>query len=110
MTVAFAKLFWLSVIDRFKLAAALIIKEGVLKRGMNLFTQGKEFKAKLLTDFTGKTVEEVLKEMCIPYFALSKVTDLLPIAYQQQQPGERVAMEVENEFHKYGAYSLKLIN
>ncbi|MBI2112390.1 orotidine-5'-phosphate decarboxylase [Candidatus Woesearchaeota archaeon] len=57
----------------------------------------------------GKTVEQALRELGVPYFALSNAVDLLPKAFQLQEPGYRVGREVERYFSQYGTQALDLL-
>ncbi len=57
----------------------------------------------------GKTVQTLFQEKNIPYFPLSNALDLLPQAYQQQQPGEDIARKVEQEFEYQGSKRLSLL-
>jgi orotate phosphoribosyltransferase len=57
----------------------------------------------------GTTVREALEKIGIPLYYLSNAIELLPLAYQKQKPGERIARTIEEEFEKYGEIELKLL-
>jgi len=57
----------------------------------------------------GKSVEKIIEERNIPYYAMSNALDLLPEVYERMQPDEIIARRVEEYFEKYGVEKLKLI-
>lgn len=50
----------------------------------------------------GKTVEEAVNELGVKYYAMSDATELLPLAYEQLNPGGEIGAKVEEYFQKYG--------
>ncbi len=59
----------------------------------------------------GKTVEQILDEMNIPFFGLSLATELLPLAFRRWESRKKgeVKRAVERYFEEYGIDSLKLL-
>ena len=57
----------------------------------------------------GTTVKQAIGNYNIPYFAMSNAFELLPLAYQRQKPGEKIARAIEEEFERYGEYPLRLL-
>jgi orotate phosphoribosyltransferase len=56
-----------------------------------------------------KTVKEKLEEKGIKYYSMSRALELLPIAYKKFKVSEKVAIEIERYFSKYGEEKLKLL-
>jgi len=56
----------------------------------------------------GKSVEQVVKELNVPYFAIGCAIDLLPMARDVSNPSDSVLEEVEKYFDQYGIKSLRL--
>lgn len=56
----------------------------------------------------GKSVEQVVKELNVPYFAIGSAIDLLPMARDVSKPSDSVLEEVEKYFDQYGIKSLRL--
>ena len=56
-----------------------------------------------------KSVEGSVKELGVPYYAMSNALELLPKVYETLQPGEKVAKHIENYFKQYGIEELKLL-
>ncbi len=54
----------------------------------------------------GKSVEEAVGELGVPYFALSNALDLLPLAAQQSKPSTEILRHIEKEFQQYGEKKL----
>lgn len=50
----------------------------------------------------GKSVDQVIEETGIPFFMMSKATDLLPLAILQKDPGVDIKMAIETEFRQFG--------
>lgn len=55
-----------------------------------------------------KSVEELIREKGVKYYAMSNAIDLLPIAYDKLKPGRNVAESIEEYFKKYGIKEIKL--
>ena len=56
----------------------------------------------------GKSVEKVINELNVSYFALGNSIDLLPMARDISKPSDSVLGEVEKYFDQYGIEPLKL--
>lgn len=56
----------------------------------------------------GKSVEKVINELNVPYFAMGSSVDLLPMARDVSKPSDSVLEEVEKHFDRYGIEPLKL--
>ncbi|UCC40591.1 MAG: hypothetical protein JSV96_03865 [Candidatus Aminicenantes bacterium] len=56
----------------------------------------------------GKSVENIINELDVPYFAMGNSIDLLPMARDASNPSASVLEEVEKYFDRYGIESLKL--
>jgi len=56
----------------------------------------------------GKSVEQVVNELNVPYFAIGSAIDLLPMARDVSKPSDSVLGEVEKYFDRYGIKSLRL--
>jgi orotate phosphoribosyltransferase len=56
----------------------------------------------------GKSVEQVINELNVPYFAMGNSMELLPMARDDSKPSESVLEEVEKYFDQYGIEPLKL--
>lgn len=56
----------------------------------------------------GKSVEKVINELDVPYFAMGNSVDLLPMARDVSNPSASVLEEVEKYFDRYGIAPLKL--
>lgn len=56
----------------------------------------------------GKSVEQVINEYNVPYFAIGNSTELLPMARDVSKPSDSVLEEVEKYFDQYGIEPLKL--
>ncbi len=56
-----------------------------------------------------KSVEEVIKEMNVQYYAMSNALQLLPKIYELLQPGIEIGKQVEQYFKKYGQKEITLI-
>ncbi len=56
----------------------------------------------------GKSVEQIVNELNVPYFAMGSAVDLLPMARDVSKPSDSVLGEVENYFDQYGIRSLRL--
>ncbi|TFG26773.1 MAG: hypothetical protein EU532_09050 [Promethearchaeota archaeon] len=57
----------------------------------------------------GRSVEEVIKEKGIQFYAMSNAIELLPIIYKKIKPDIEIAKTIEEYFEKYGIHKLKLI-
>ncbi len=57
----------------------------------------------------GKSVEQVINELNVPYFAMGNSMELLPMARDDSKPSDSVLEEVEKYFDQYGIEPLKLI-
>lgn len=57
----------------------------------------------------GRSVEEAIAALGIPYYALSEATDFLPAAYRAFNPGEAIGRAIEEEFERWGVRPLKLL-
>ncbi len=55
-----------------------------------------------------KSVEEIIEENDIKYYAMSNAIDLLPIAYNKLKPGRKILEQIEEYFKKYGIKEIKL--
>jgi len=55
-----------------------------------------------------KSVEELIREKGVKYYAMSNAIDLLPIAYDKLKPGRNIAESIEEYFKKYGIKEIKL--
>jgi orotate phosphoribosyltransferase len=55
-----------------------------------------------------KSVQQVMEEKGIPYFAMSNAFELLPLAYKKMNPGRVIADAIEEEFQRYGVKKLVL--
>ena len=55
-----------------------------------------------------KSVEEIVEENDIKYYAMSNAIDLLPIAFNKLKPGRKILEQVEEYFKKYGIKEIKL--
>lgn len=58
----------------------------------------------------GKSVKEAVEQKGVPYFQMSKLPELLPLAYQKIKPPKEIAQKVEKEFQEYGLEKVKLLN
>ena len=56
----------------------------------------------------GKSVEQVVNELNVSYFALGNSIELLPMARDISKPSDSVLEEVEKYFDQYGIEPLKL--
>ena len=56
----------------------------------------------------GKSVERVVNELNVPYFAIGSAIDLLPMARDVSKPSVSALGEVEKYFDRYGIESLRL--
>jgi len=56
----------------------------------------------------GKSVKEAVEENGFPYFQMSNLLELLPLAYQKNKPPKEIAQKIEKEFQQYGIEELKL--
>ena len=56
----------------------------------------------------GKSVEQVINELNVPYFAMGNSMELLPMARDDSKPSDSVLEEVEKYFDQYGIEPLKL--
>lgn len=56
----------------------------------------------------GKSVEKIINELNVSYFAMGNSIDLLPMARDISKPSDSVMEEVEKYFDRYGIESLKL--
>jgi len=56
----------------------------------------------------GKSVEKVINELDVPYFAMGNSIDLLPMGRDVSNPSGYVLEEVEKYFDRYGIAPLKL--
>ena len=56
----------------------------------------------------GKSVEQVINELNVPYFAMGNSLELLPMARDDSKPSDSVLEEVEKYFDQYGIEPLKL--
>jgi len=57
----------------------------------------------------GKTIEEILNQSDISYYAMSNAVDLLPRVYKKYNIDKSIAKKVEKYFEKYGVNRLKLL-
>ena len=71
------------------------------------FTIGLTNRNDILED--GKPIEKIFQRLGITHYSLSNALDLLPQAYQQQQPGNDIAEKVEKEFYHNNTPRLKLL-
>ncbi|MFX0189111.1 MAG: orotate phosphoribosyltransferase [Candidatus Hodarchaeota archaeon] len=55
-----------------------------------------------------KSVEEIIEENDIKYYAMSNAIDLLPIAFKKLKPGRKISEQIEEYFKKYGIKEIKL--
>jgi len=55
-----------------------------------------------------KSVEEIIEENDIKYYAMSNAIDLLPIACNKLKPGRKILEQIEEYFKKYGIKEIKL--
>ena len=55
----------------------------------------------------GKSVSEVVNELNVPYFNMGDSTELIPLAIEANNPGEKVLEEVNKYFEQYGIKQLK---
>jgi orotate phosphoribosyltransferase len=55
-----------------------------------------------------KSVEEIIEENDIKYYAMSNAIDLLPIAFNKLKPGRKILEQIEEYFKKYGIKAIKL--
>ena len=58
----------------------------------------------------GKSVEQLMGEKGVPYFAMSNALELLPLAYARLQPGPEIGRAIEKEFEEVGVQPVKLVN
>ncbi|MDP1694430.1 MAG: hypothetical protein Q8L34_02720, partial [Candidatus Woesearchaeota archaeon] len=58
----------------------------------------------------GKSVEQLMREKGIPYFAMSTAPELLPLAYARLQPGPEIGRAIEHEFEQVGVQPIKLVS
>ncbi|TFG24841.1 MAG: hypothetical protein EU529_02960 [Promethearchaeota archaeon] len=56
-----------------------------------------------------KSVEEVLKDKDLKYYAMSDAIELLPRVYVLLKPGEKIARHIEDYFKKYGIKEIKFL-
>ena len=56
----------------------------------------------------GKSVEQVINELNVPYFSMGNSMELLPMARDDSKPSDSVLEEVEKYFDQYGIEPLKL--
>lgn len=56
----------------------------------------------------GKSVEDIIKENGVPYYAMSDAIDLLPVIYKKVKPGKTIGKHVEEYFKNYGIKEFKL--
>ena len=57
-----------------------------------------------------KSVEQLMKEKGVPYFAMGNALELLPLAYARLQPGPEIGRAIEQEFEQFGVQPVKLVN
>ncbi len=57
----------------------------------------------------GKSVEEIIKDKGMNYYAMSDAIELLPTVYNLIQPGEDIARHIENYFKTYGIKEITLL-
>src|SRR3989344_1680779 len=57
-----------------------------------------------------KSVEQLVKERGIPYFAMSNAPELLPLAYKRLQPGRNIGLAIEKEFVEFGVQPVRLVS
>ncbi len=50
----------------------------------------------------GKSVKEAVESLGIPYYEMSRATELLPLAYKKLNPGKEIAEAIAREFKSYG--------
>jgi uridine monophosphate synthetase len=55
----------------------------------------------------GRSVEQAVKELDVPYLAMGNSLELLPLARDSQNPAQSVWEDVEDYFGRYGLQSLK---
>jgi orotate phosphoribosyltransferase len=55
-----------------------------------------------------KSVEVIIEENDIKYYAMSNAIDLLPIAFNKLKPGRKILEQIEEYFKKYGIKEIKL--
>jgi len=56
-----------------------------------------------------KSVESVITDNGVKYYAMSNATDLLPKAYKILKPGENIGKYIEEYFKEYGIKQIKLL-
>jgi len=59
-------------------------------------------------DKGGKGMDTAMKEMNIPYYAMTDASKLLPLAYRTIGPDESIAKAIEAEYKNYGRIEVKL--
>jgi len=57
----------------------------------------------------GKTVEKIISDKGVKFYAMSDAIELLPTIYNKLQPGEIIAKNIEKYFKKYGIKEIKLL-
>lgn len=56
-----------------------------------------------------KSVEDIIKEKGINYYAMSNAYELLPIVFALLKPGKEIAKHIEDYFKKYGIREIGLL-
>lgn len=56
----------------------------------------------------GKSVEEELNEMNLPYLAMSDASSLLPLAFEKAKPSEKIVSAIKKEFLEFGVKQVEL--
>ena len=55
-----------------------------------------------------KSVEEIIEEKGIKYYAMSNAIELLPITFKLLKPSKEITIHIEEYFKKYGKEEIKL--
>lgn len=58
-------------------------------------------------DDNGRSVEDIMHQTSVPYYAMANAFRLLPLAREKYQPAAGIVQQVEEEFQKYGVRELK---
>jgi orotate phosphoribosyltransferase len=89
----------------------VIVIEDVTTTGGSLIDTIKhlqESSIEVVAAIGGKSVEQVVNELGVPYFAMGNSLELLPMARDDSKPSDSVLEEVEKYFDHYGIEPLKL--
>jgi len=55
------------------------------------------------------TVQDAIVKRGVPFYSMSHVLPLLPIAYEEQKPGRKIGEAIEQEFREHGVKEIKLL-